>query len=536
MGKIIISKSWAAFLLLVLAVGCSPVDRWRVFEKETPVMETPPAEVQQAEDRYAPEMESPPGFKLPEGGGPVELSLEQAVMLAIENNRNLHVQKFGPVTAGAFEKIERGVFDPEVFAGFEYQEQAGTETSRATGDQYSAESAGRSAAAGVRQLLPTGTEIEAVVEQGESTSDRAPDQSTARAGLSVTQSLLKGFGPAVNLAGVRQAEFDTMASIYELKGFAQNLVADTEIAYWNYVLAKEEINIYERSLKVARQQRDEILEQIEVGFLPETEAAAARAEVALRRQALIDAESLLEESRLRLLYLIGAEGIGWFEREIRASADPRTEAFEPLSEIDNRVALARRMRPDLAEARLRHEQGRLETVVTKNGLLPRLELFAAMGKTGYGESFSGAIDAMDEDTYDFNAGVRLSHYLRNRSAKGRHEAAWAERQRAAAAVENLDQLTGLDVRMAANEAARAVKQISASAATRKLQEKAFQAEKERFFVGAGTSLLVAQAQRDLLAARIAEIEAVVECRIAMVRLYLAEGSLLERRGIDVGSP
>lgn len=138
---------------------------------------------------------------------------------------------------------------------------------------------------------------------------------------------------------------------------------------------------------------------------------------------------------------------------------------------------------------------------------------------------------MDEDTYDFSAGIRLSHYLGNRSAKGRYEAAWAERQRAAAAVENLDQLAGLDVRLAANEAARAAKQISASAATRQLQEKALQAGKERFAVGAGTSLLVAQAQRDLLAARIAEIEAVVECRIAMVRLYLAEGSLLERRGI-----
>jgi outer membrane protein TolC len=42
---------------------------------------------------------------------------------------------------------------------------------------------------------------------------------------------------------------------------------------------------------------------------------------------------------------------------------------------------------------------------------------------------------------------------------------------------------------------------------------------------------VAQAQRDLLVSQIAEVEAIVNYRIALVRLYLAEGSLLERRGI-----
>jgi outer membrane protein TolC len=119
--------------------------------------------------------------------------------------------------------------------------------------------------------------------------------------LSVTQALLRGFGPAVNLVSVRQAELDTVASLYELRGFSEALLADTEIAYWNYVLAGLEIEIFERSLAVARQQRDEVELRIEVGILPEVEAAAARAEVSSQEQALINARSLLEENRLRLL-------------------------------------------------------------------------------------------------------------------------------------------------------------------------------------------------------------------------------------------
>lgn len=44
---------------------------------------------------------------------------------------------------------------------------------------------------------------------------------------------------------------------------------------------------------------------------------------------------------------------------------------------------------------------------------------------------------------------------------------------------------------------------------------------------------VSDQERDLLVSQLAEIEAVVEYRIALVNLYLAEGSLLERRGIGL---
>ena len=88
-----------------------------------------------------------------------------------------------------------------------------------------------------------------------------------------------------------------------------------------------------------------------------------------------------------------------------------------------------------------------------------------------------------------------------------------------------------EVRLAANEVERARRQIAATRTTRELQERTVEAEQERFNVGASTALLVAQAQRDLLAIRIAEVETVVTYRIAVIRLQLAEGSLLERHGV-----
>ena len=463
----------------------------------------------------------------------IELSVEDVALQVLQNNRDLRVHRLTPVIAGTFEKLERGVFDPELFTEFAAARERASETARSTGTQFDVEGRDTSAVAGLRQFLPTGTTLEGTLEQRRTISNRAPEQQTARLGLTVTQALLQGFGPAVNLVDVRQAQLEITASRYELRGFTEALLAGAETAYWNFVLAREQIAIFESSLAVARQQRDETELRIEVGLLPEVEAAAARAEVARREQALIDARSLLEERRLRLLRLLDPAPGSTFDWRIRATSEPRLTPT-PVTDLPDHLQLAGRMRPDLNEARLQRDRQTLETVVTRNGLLPKLDVFITLGKTGYADSFGGSFRELDGNGYDLVAGLRLSRPLSNRAAEARHTAARAGRRQVEEALANLSQLIRLDVRLAINELDRSRQQITASAATRALQEKTLAAEKERFDVGASTTLLVAQAQRDLLASRIAEIEAIVQYRLALVNLYLAEGSLLERRGIRIG--
>jgi outer membrane protein TolC len=69
--------------------------------------------------------------------------------------------------------------------------------------------------------------------------------------------------------------------------------------------------------------------------------------------------------------------------------------------------------------------------------------------------------------------------------------------------------------------------------TRALREEALRAENERFRVGSSTTLLVAQAQRDLLESQIAEVEALTAYRLALIDLYVAEGTLTQRRGLNL---
>ena len=517
-------------LMFLLFNGCVTADHLLFFASHKPYnnlpdlydsVEQPPPPIPQ--QLPAPEPEETIYFNY------LELTVEQAITLAMSNNRNLKTQRLNPEIIKTVESIERGVYDPELFGELEFS-QAESAESAGNGSRLTVKEENRNTLLGLRQKLPTGTTIEASFAQESSEMSNTPQEQSSRIGLTLSQSLLRGFGPTVNLVSLRQAQLETAVSNSELRGITESLLAETETSYWDYVLAGEKIDIFESSLAVARQQLDEIEQRIEVGTLPRIEAAAAHAEVARHEQALIDVRSTLEEKQLRLLRLLNPRSKRPFDLQIRATSSAEINP-NPITDLDDRLQLAEQSRPDLREARLRLKQNRLEIIMTKNGLLPRLDLFINLGKTGYADSFSGSFKDLDESNHDMSAGIMISHYLNNRQAKAQDRAARVSRHQAEDSVENLKQLVELDVRLAVNEFERTRKQITATRATRLLQDETLKAEKERFDVGVSTALLVAQAQRDLLLSTINEAEAIINCRKSLIRLYLAEGSLLERRGI-----
>jgi outer membrane protein len=464
---------------------------------------------------------------------PLALSVEQAVLLALRNNAELSMRALSPVVSGTFERLEQGTFDPELFANVELGAERSQQTARSTQERFSVTGQRSTAALGVRQRLSTGTTVEASLGHDFDQSSRTPEQQRARLGLSITQSLLRGLSPKVNLARIERAKLDTAASLQQLRAYVAAKLAETELSYWRFVLARRRIAIFEASLRIAEAQKREIAARIAVGATRDAEAAVAKAELARRKQALIDAQAALRRERVQLLQLINPAK-GRLDLQLKATSDPRLAA-SPLRDTAARVALARRMRPELAEAKLRLKQQRLDVVVTKNGLLPRLDLLVTVGKSGFAQSFGGSFSDLVSKNYDASVGLSFSAPLPGRNPRATHLAAKTSRRQAKLAVENLRQQIALQVRLAIVEVERARRQIAASRVTASLQKQVLQAEKARFAVGKSTALAVAIAQRDLLSSEIASVEAVIAYRQALVRLYLAEGSLLPRRGIKIGT-
>ena len=461
----------------------------------------------------------------------LKITTTDAVLLALKNNRSLVVEELNPAILKTYEDTERAVFDPKAAAEISGGRIDGERLARAGSETEDYVNDSALGVISLEQFFPTGTTValEASTEMENSSLYRDAFY-WSRLGLTVNQAILRGYGTDVNLARLRQARLDTRMSEFELRGFTQSLVAQVEEAYWDYALAGRQVEIFEESLKVARQQLNETLALIEVGRLSKSELPAGQAELAAQEQGLINARSELETRRLALLRLLNPPGSDFWRRKVDLIYQPTLPDIK-LDDVGLYVEMSRRMRPLLNEARLKVMRDDLEVVKTKNGLLPLLDLFVSLGKSGYASSFGRSVSNLNGENYDASMGLRFEYPIQNRAPKSRYRRAMLSREQAEKALQNLSQLVELDVRTAYVEVMRTKAQIKASTTTRIFSEESLRVETERQHVGKSTNLLVAQAQRDLLVSRIAEVEALANYIKALIRLYQQDGSLLERRGI-----
>ena len=466
--------------------------------------------------------------------GSIAVTVQEAILMSLENNRALKVQRLNPAINRTAEEEQRAPFDPILTGEYSRYRKKSEKPIRPSGKNLENED---NTEMGASEYLPTGTKVGLELSTQRTWSDLySDDLHASRVGLSITQALLRGAGINYNLASLRQARLDTRTSQYELRGFAESLVAQVEKTYWDYALTQRQITIFLESLKLAEQQKRETEEIIRIGALAESELAAAEAEIALRREGLINARSNQEKTRIRLLRLLDPPDTNLWQRNVELLHEPRVPDVK-LDDVETHAAVALRMRPDLNQARLQVQRGDLEIAKTKNGLLPKMDFFINLGRTGYTGSFNSSVSDIDGKSYDILAGVSLKYPLINRGARAQHRRSLLSREQAEEALRNLVQLVQVDVRSAYIEVNRAREQIAATAATRTFQEEKARIEIEKFRVGKSTTLLVAQAQRDRLSSRISEIQAIANYLKALVELYRLEGSLLDRRGIMApGSP
>lgn len=463
--------------------------------------------------------------------GSLAVALSDAILMALENNVSFRIERFQPAIAATEEQAQRSVFDPVFSATVEtnqVKDSVNDSTSAvATGDR---ESVG--ASAGTNLFLPFGTDVSISAGPENSTIYDSRDTETKILNwkAAVNQPLFRGGSSAANLALLRQARLESKMSVYELRGAAEALVSQVEQTVWEYVLAQRSIAIYEQSLEVARQQMEEVQERIRVGKLAETEIAAVEAEKANRFEQLINARAALLKKRLALIRLLNPsmDSRVW-EKDVLIEEVPEMTPVK-LENTEFYVESALKNRSDLNQARLAIDKGQIDIVRTKNGLLPKLDLFFHIDGSHYTHSFAAEED-VDGDTTTLTAGLNFELPYKNRQAKSRYKHAQYSLEQSRLAVKNMEQLIQVDVRSAYVEVKRMEEQINATRATHNARQKTLNMEQEKFRVGKSTTFLVSQAHRDLVESEIAKVEAIIEYRKALLNLYRLDGSLLQRKGI-----
>ncbi len=460
----------------------------------------------------------------------LHIGVQDALFLALERNASVTIQWRDQRIAETRANLQRAAFDPVLSAGANRSESKSQRFLGSRPEPFELTTVRKQYDAQLSQTLPTGSTLALVSSFYETNSSIYLDQYVGTMGVTFSQALLQGAGFGANLAALRRARLDVEISRSEMKGVAERVVADVEVAYWGLYLAKREIEIQQESLSLAEQQLQESLERVAVGKLPTLELAAVHAEVSARQEALIEAQSRYEQARLHFIYLLNpARTDIWAIKPVLLNEPVIPE--EILGEIELHQALGIQYRPDLQQAGLALKKGELEIARTRNGLLPKLDLFVSLGRTSYAQTFKEGLPDYSSPFYDVSGGLSFTFPLPNRAARAQAaEARWS-REQMQLSFDNMKRMVEWDVRAAYIEVLRTLKLIETTKVTLSLQEKKLDAELEKFRVGRSTNYLVLQAQRDFTSSQLDAARSIVAYLDALIRLYQMQGTLLERRGI-----
>lgn len=462
------------------------------------------------------------------------ISLKKAVEMSLNNNIALNIEKIDPEIYAASVEQAKSEFDTKVSASISASDRRsrsinandiiGCNSNNGTTASIEAE---KKSTSGIK------TNVSASINRSRTTSHSS--LYAARLGIDVTAPLMQGAGKEVNLVSLRKAELDLDWSKYELYGYILDFVCETEKKYWQYYLNVEQLEIVKESLQLALRQREETEKRIGVGKIAESEIAAADAEVALCQEDLIDAESRVVSSAISLLRNINHDTENFWRKRPNVISMPKLREIDQYDfNLEDCIADALLMRPELRQAELMQRKNELEIVSTKNGMLPKLDFFISLGKTGYSKSFDGSEPSFNhKEPFDSSVGLTYELNRHRRGEKAKYDKAKLNLKLQKESIKNLEQLVKEDVIKAYIEIKRTKEQLAATTATAQKQEEKLRVENVKFDVGKTTAFQVAQAQRDLTAAKIAQVKAIIDYTVSKSELLRATGLLLKFRGIEI---
>ncbi len=178
---------------------------------------------------------------------------------------------------------------------------------------------------------------------------------TSNLDLSVTQHLLQGFGWAINTRNIRIANNNLKVTDDVFRTQVMNTVSNVINLYWNLVSYNENVRVAQEALAYSQKLLDDNQKQVDIGTLAPIEITRAQAQVATSQQTLLTAQTSVLQQETILKNALSRNGTG---NETIANVHviptdrieiPKTEPVEPLQDLLNNALASR---PDLAQARL----------------------------------------------------------------------------------------------------------------------------------------------------------------------------------------
>ena len=485
-----------------------------------------------------------------------ELSLLDAVELALRNNLTVQIQRYNP--ENSYEGIDaaRAQFDtnltfqiPQTFS----RSVTGQTVQTAGADVITSESFRGGFT--WSENLEWGTNYSIGWNGSRSVNNNQFNtfNPTLTSGLNFTinQPLLRNFGD-VNRTGIYVAMNSYESSKEGFRGQVQQIIFNAVNAYWQLRAAIEQIGVRQQALDLAEEQLARNNIQVEIGTLAPIETVQAETQTENARLQLINSQLQLENAQDALKQLINFDSV--VDDSFAYNIVPTDEAESTVAPIDvvQAIEVALANDPALIQQRINVRNSELSLDQARNALLPNLSISAGMNLTGRGGDriirggLGGDVSEIQEAGFttalaqvfsgDFNAwniGLNLTFPLHNYSARaGAARASISERQ-ARTSLDQRIQAVTYAVRQQVRTVENLARQVQSATLSRQLAERQLNAEQRKFEVGTSTNFQVLTFQNTFSNSQLSELTASLSLQQAIAQLEQVKGTLLQSLGVTI---
>ncbi|MFP8881061.1 MAG: TolC family protein [Myxococcota bacterium] len=320
------------------------------------------------------------------GAGAIDLSLDAAIQLALENNLDVEVQRFGPLISATDETIAWGRYDPELFAEFGYARNKDP-NSFALNDVPSSVEDITDGFGGFRGLIPLlGSSYDFRFTGSRRTTNSSIESLSpalrSSFALSLTQPLLRGLWWNEPWTRVKTSHLLYDQSTEEFRRAVMNIVQRVENAYWDLIAKEEQMNVQQKSLETAEALLEQSKVEYEVGVASKVKVIESEAGVAQREFELIRETNLYRTAQDVLADLILGSR---FTPDAALTLEPTDRPDDYVRyDVDPETATERAfaLRPELSIAQDQIDNQELEVKFAKNQRLPNFDITVTYGNKG----------------------------------------------------------------------------------------------------------------------------------------------------------
>jgi outer membrane protein len=210
-------------------------------------------------------------------------------------------------------------------------------------------------------------------------------QSTLTIGFS--QALLNGFGIAVNTRNIRIAKNNRKIADWAFAQQAITTITSTITAYWELVFARANVKVDEQAMTVSQKLYSDNKKQLDAGTMAPLDVTRAQSEVATDRQNLIVARTVQLQDEQILKNAITKDPLApnVVNVEIITTDQPTQPAAIENPSFEDSIKEAFAKRPELQEQLYNLKNADIDIQATRNALLPSLTLsgqFSSVGLAG----------------------------------------------------------------------------------------------------------------------------------------------------------